>query len=101
MSNHDEGPWTRGKFPGIGGIHAPDEVGICTLKHRDGTLMRNAEANAQLIVTAPELLAVCESLTNAWECYLSNPDAIGVDIEAELIEARAVIAKATGQEVQA
>ncbi len=43
---------------------------------------------------APDLLAACESMADAWEHYLRNPDNIGVDIEAEIDNARAAIAKA-------
>ena len=56
-----------------------------------------SDANGYLIAAAKELLEACKSMADAWECYLRNPDNIGVDIEAEIDNARMAIAKAKGE----
>ena len=42
----------------------------------------------------PALAEACRSLCSAWECYLRDPDSIGVDIEAEIQDAREALALA-------
>lgn len=70
MSKHTPGPWsTQRALDGSGdvGITAPgvrNVIAECfaAMRHRDERATDEAEANARLIASAPELLAACEAV---------------------------------------
>lgn len=92
MSKHTQGPWT---------MHGPCEItGRYSIVHNgplayvgDANQSGDGEANARLIAAAPEMLDALHELVK----YL------GVDVDNGLDElltnARAAIAKATGEEI--
>jgi hypothetical protein len=103
-TTHTKGPWSWIKSRTL--IHVETDMNntsgagihICSLPLKD-------EANARLIASAPELLAALEAFADV------TPDALkALDVYPEpvctdslfsaLVNARAVIAKATGSEVQ-
>jgi len=67
-----------------------------------GRTIEEAEANAQLIAAAPDLLAACEALISALETAIRDFRAVGMhQVPAEkqaLALGRATIAKALGKE---
>ena len=89
MDKHTKGPWrlSEEKFSTL-----YVEPFICAIFGTDKT----AEANARLIVAAPELLEALETLMMpaAAAMRAANRTGYSFDIEAELSSARAAIAKA-------
>jgi len=71
-----------------------DDIAIASdIRDRNGN---HSEANARLIAAAPELLEALEDLASLAEAAMRE---VGeYDIEAELADARAAIAKATGDD---
>lgn len=105
MSKHTPGPWqfyTPSEFPDdfriarqtkvVRGEWNDGYVGRLTRSHGDGPGSQNPrKEDACLIAAAPDLLAACVAIVNAWEA-----DDIG-QIDGELIDrASAAIAKAGG-----
>lgn len=61
-----DGPWHQSDYDDCS-IHREDRLGICDLRHKDGTKRRNADRNSRFIANAPTdiafLLAEVERLT--------------------------------------
>lgn len=103
MIKHTKGPWRIGTY----GKHDFAELERdckpgATLKIASLILFRTPEineANAHLIVSAPELLEVCKEIVKEWENPLNNANPEGfVNRLAEKIHtARRVIEKAEGE----
>lgn len=103
-TKHTPGPWRTGtpyatggnqcrRVPIVGGDNGPDEEVIAVV---GGGLASPCDANARLISAAPELLEALEDLASLAEAAMRE---VGeYDIEAELADARAAIAKATGDD---
>jgi hypothetical protein len=84
-TKHTAGPWMfeNGDYPnqcliGSDGTHIADRI-----PHT-----HNEEANAGLIAAAPELLAACLKMVEAWECRCP---------EAGIVAIQDAIQKATGE----
>src|SRR5690606_2674260 len=108
MSAYTPGPWFHDGNGNVwrrdpkdlyqnGGTVADDKP-LATIHkgwHHDGAEGYPVEANARLIAAAPELLEALEDLASLAEAAMRE---VGeYDIEAELADARAAIAKATGE----
>jgi len=91
QEKHTPGPWK------VGGtritVYTQDGLTIATAKRYDGL---DAEANAQLIAAAPELLKACKSVIQWYEDSGNTDPAIGsVELWSQCKKA---IAKAEGGE---
>lgn len=84
MSKHTPGPWKV-----INDSVWSVDAGICIVRFAGGNLVEESLENARLIASAPDLL---EALRMAM-CYVSNEGS-----EEEYQQARAAIAKATGEQ---
>ncbi len=100
MREHTPGPW-QAEEASVRGITQEwfvrvdgDDIAIASdIRDRNGN---HSEANARLIAAAPELLEALEDLASLAEAAMRE---VGeYDIEAELADARAAIAKATGDD---
>ena len=100
MSNHTPGPWQHVKKYGdnSGPINGPDGKAVASIV---GNSTRPAEeklANARLIASAPELLAIVKTLLAAVDAVESG-EITGAYLSKDaplILHARAVFAKATG-----
>ena len=93
MSTHTPGPWAADPVT----LMVTSERGlVCVVEdrvHADYDNSAEIEANARLIASAPDLLAICLEL-DQWE---RDPDKYGGDLAELAIKARAAIRKATGE----
>jgi phage tail protein X len=102
--NHTPGPWRYGHLKGADGLYrtevfSDEHGGIAschwTPKHcGDGVTETYREANARLIAAAPDLL---EALQVVLRDYTAVYDIGDVEMQPALYQARAAIAKATGE----
>lgn len=102
MSKHTPKPWqevydTNGITRGIRGWHGPESVNVINWNGISRATSTTGQANARLIVAAPELL---ESLREMFAMWRSVCRAQGWEPEhlAEAVRAQAAIAKATGEQ---
>ena len=100
MSKHTPGTWSAltpdqfGRPVQADWVVAGGDAYICVGPQWDEEYRDESLANAHLIAAAPELLEALEYLASLAEEAMRE---VGeYDIEAELAEARAAIAKATG-----
>ncbi len=95
MSKHTPGPWRIIEIRGRAVILEPEQDGhVCKISEWADEYAEEQEANARLIAAAPELLEALENLVSLCEAGLNKE----YNIEAELSEPRAAIAKATGDQ---
>lgn len=91
-AKHTPGPWHIGMKPGPM-IYGPKGEQVADMRHKPFTLVSEIDesvANVRLISAAPDLLAALESLLDdADVCEVAGDDAIR--------QARAAIAKASGE----
>ena len=97
MSTHTPGPWrltvpTMHRFPVA-------NVGVINVWSKVCPALDEAEANARLIAAAPRMLAALRAMTEHYVRLAASGDCGNWDpkTEAEVIEARAAIAKAEGR----
>jgi len=91
-SKHTPGPWSI-DGEGTNAMVRGADLTIVAVRHR--LTGQTHEANARLIAAAPELLEALEDLVYLAEAAMRE---VGeYDIEAELADARAAIAKARGE----
>lgn len=105
MSKHTPGPWRFYTDPqpngcpivGTGGLMVAQLAHSINYPEQRDT----AIANARLIAAAPELLEALGDLMGVAEAAMlrANFDGGEYDIEGELADARAAIAKATGEKL--
>ena len=97
--SHTPGPWERHETGAIVGPKLDDKpVWLRPVIARFETGVK--EADARLIAAAPELLEALEDLVELAKCAMqtANGDIGEYDINEELKQARAAIAKARGHE---
>ena len=92
-TKHTPGPWekadgTDGITRGIRGWHGPEMVNVINWNGISRATSVTGQANANLIVAAPDLLEALQSLSGALDATAYG---------AALAQARAAIAKATGE----
>lgn len=89
-TEHTKGPWIYGADSDE--VITKNAALICDIApSRESVSDEEADANARLIAAAPELLAALQKLLeNAGDC-------LEVEAPSSLCDARAAIAKATGQ----
>lgn len=97
---HTPGPWTISEsvWPDFA-FHIEGESFRPASIWRDGKANHGtSQANANLIATTPELLSLAEAIVRLTEGGNRNIDRTAVEILGQ--RARAVVAKATGKQVQ-
>ncbi len=95
-TNHTPGPWSLVGML----IEAPREQAICSMKPPHFNGYANAEANARLIASAPDLLAACQNAANVLAALATGHlESIDRDSPA-LAQLRAAIAKAKGTDAK-
>jgi hypothetical protein len=101
---HTPGPWTW-KYDSTGNgidLEGPQPAGdyrgnVCYIRHSEhikGTTRAEAEANANLIAAAPDLLAAAAEMVDSWDRSLETTPAIL--FAARIDRLSAAIAKAKG-----
>ena len=97
MNKHTPGPWYRNIKPAskYGTIFAGDAPRHKHVAHLavTGLSEEEIEANCALILAAPDLLRELQGFVNRWTKYPKPPT--GRDLETYLLNAQAVIDKAT------
>ena len=97
---HTPGPWQQGDANGERNIYAADQTVICRMEVWRGSDADEADANAALIASAPELLAALSRLVReaGYESGEAEPTIHDLSASrAAFDEARAAISKATGR----
>ena len=109
-AKHTPGPWKAVYYSGdnnrptvVRKVSGRADNPVCVIAklftHHGET---ETEANARLIATAPELLAACKAVVDAWHANDSNFEReLNKGTPTWLAEARAAIAKATGTDITA
>ena len=90
--SHTPAPWKATKEWNGESWKIKGNYSIATIIATSKASLEEKEANARLIASAPELLAMLELATR----YLEHPDVLAVTREMVLSRARAAIAKAQG-----
>lgn len=101
-TKHTPGPWekadgTDGITRGVRGWHGPEMVNVINWNGISRATSVTGQANARLIVAAPDLLEALQELCEIVEDAIEQKSAKDLD-SFTLQPARAAIAKATGEQ---
>lgn len=97
MSKHTPGPWNCMRASAAGREIITSEVSpvdVCVLSHFNKSAAE-IDANARLIAAAPDLLEALENLLCLYK--MGKPNHFGDNLQP-VIDAKAAIAKATGEQ---
>ena len=90
MNKHTPGPWIRSADRKVLTDNGVSSVTLAQVVQREGVSWYEAEANLRLIAAAPDLLTALQDAADA--VHIHAPDSW------VLVQARAAIAKATGEQ---